>query len=660
MIAAANQLNQKNPAVLFSLGLGAVMLSLFLPYVPSWPTFIHMWRAELAASVFLLTALLAYRHRLTSLTFSPSSNELRFVIAPILALIIWSGLSVAWAPSWKSALHHTLVWSEYLIFYLIVRHLLHQARNYRTVTISLMAVFAIVSIPAIVEYCAFLTFGGGSVLGLRYSRYGEQVNTLLPLAAVGVLFLKGRHFAVGLTGLALMWLLIFVSFSRINFLLFICGMSAVTAMVFIVRRLHKYRLKTIVVITVIIAAPIPLHVFSLLSTDPNIPMVKRLSDEKTIGSSNNFRKLMASVSFEMIAAHPITGVGADNFGFEFNKYRAAYVAKTPLDPNLAEAENQISERTHNEYLQIFAELGIVGILIFLWVLSGIAYMAFRAFRLRRTVSSFALASLIGLAMFLASSLVSSFSFRLIQNGFVFFFVLAVAAKYLFKAREVESDIVVQARHLKFYYVTGILACSLLICYCSVRVVSVIITTQANHATDVKEAISMYEFAARLDDENPDVRNFHGMRLFHEGQYAAAVPLLDEAIRIGRAPSPSFSYLASAQALAGDGHGAEQTFAMARKLYPQSPFVLTRYAALLKENGKAKESATQLELARKVNKAAANTWWTLMNEGPRVASDRAFQNNDHAAVMDLSPSDSLYAYIAERDVRYPKERIKLPF
>ena len=116
---------------------------------------------------------------------------------------------------------------------------------------------------------------------------------------------------------------------------------------------------------------------------------------------------MTTLSFEMFKANPVVGAGADNFGMEVNKYREIYGANNPDDINLKASENELPERSHNEYLQILAELGVVGLLIFVAFLFGIGLMLIIAFR--RRASLITIGSLIGVFMFLASSLVSSYS-----------------------------------------------------------------------------------------------------------------------------------------------------------------------------------------------------------------------------------------------------------
>jgi tetratricopeptide (TPR) repeat protein len=330
---------------------------------------------------------------------------------------------------------------------------------------------------------------------------------------------------------------------------------------------------------------------------------------------------------------------------------------------LAEAESYIPERSHNEYLQITAELGLVGIVIFSWFLFGIAVMGFRLLRNFRSSSPYAIAAMIGIGAFLVSSLVTSYSFRLIQNGFVFFFVLAVAAKLLLKNNKTESPtpVVATKMRMRSALAAGCIACVSLAGLSIIRVSSTAFTQQANRTASINDALPVYRRAMTLDTTNPEAPYFLGLRLIDAGRYSEAVPYLKESIKVGKARSTDFSFLATAQSLSGDNDGAAQTFAEAAGLYPRSVFVLTRYAALLEANGKTAESRQQFDRAVRIDRRAANTWWALINNGTQAASDLAFKNPDeHEVVMDLLPYDAIYAIIAERDIRFPNERQKFPW
>jgi O-antigen ligase len=655
-----DNLTKWKPGRLFYFGLAFVLLATWIPFIPGWYTFIHMWRVELAASIFLLATLgyLALNSSRISLPVSLSKNELWLIVFPIIAFIVWSGISVFWAPSWKSAVHHTLVWSEYLAFYLLIRYLVDNDDNVGRLLKTTAIVLVLFAIPAVIEYLALTVFGGDTFLRARFAKYGEQIVTLLPLLLIAVTRSSGRKFYLGLASVATLWLLVYCTAGRINLLLFAGVIVVIATLIFGLSRFQRYRLRFAACVLVIFTVPVPLYLFSFAMGAPEVPIISRFSDSGGTAYSNDFRKLMNSVSVEMISSHPLQGVGADNYGMQFNNFRQQYSERNPADPNLVYGEMGIVGQAHNEFLQIAAELGLVGSAIFLWFLAGIILIGFKALRGLKKNSLYPIAAVIGLGMFLASSLVSSYSFRLIQNGFVFFIVLAIASKTLLKGDAEPRERAEPARTqrlLRPAFAIGMVACSLLAGYSILRVTSVILTTKADHTQDLNEALALYRYGMALDDENPDVRSSMGMRLFQEERFSDAIPYLTESIRIGCAQSVNYSYLASAQTLAGNNEAAEKTMAAAAVLYPRSTFVLTRHAALLHANGKSAESAAELERARRLDIRAANTWWILINDGSQAASDLAFRSNNYIAVMDLQPRRSIYAVLDERDVRFPEQR-----
>lgn len=653
------------PIFLFSAGLCLVLLSGWVPVFPNLHTFIHLWRVELAASVFLLVSFfyLLFLQKDKKFFLCFSRQEVFFIVLPLLAFITWSGLSIVWAPSWKSALYHTLTWSVYLIFYLFVRHILNLHNGYKFLISLISTAFLIICIPAIIEYCAFTLFGGATTLGIRYAKYGEQINIALPLIIIGAFCLNGKRFAISLFIITVVWLFTVSTFSRTSFLLFIFILGAIACLIFLFKRFRQYRSKLGLLILALVLSFISLHFVSLFSPKPDAPILNRFTDNQAFADSSNFRKLMALISVEMFKANPLIGVGAGNFGMQFNNYRASYAEKNPSDINLATAENELAERSHNEYLQILAELGIVGGLIFLWFLIGIGMLSLKGLRKINRNSLFPTAALLGIAVFLASSMVTSYSFRLIQNGFVFFFVLAFAVKFLLPFRNSEkssSKINIPFKSLQFGYAFGIAVCVMFTGLCLLRVTSAYYANQAYNQSDIEQAMRLCRIAIQIDDENANANFACGMNLIHASRYSESVPQFARAIELGRGTSADFSYLATAQTLSGDTNGAEKTFFEATRLYPLSPFVHTRYASLLKANGKHTEAIEKFNYAFSLNQKQSNTWWTFINSGSKAATQQAFENSNCVPLMDLRPTNSIYAVLTEREIKFPSEKVELNF
>jgi len=652
-------LRQFDTVTAFCVGFAIVLLALTVSIPPVWDTFIHPWRVEIYASAFLLAFLLFGITRLSSSLFSPQDFERRFIILPILAFLMWSALSVIWSNSPRSAIHHTLVWSLYFTFYCCVRSVLNNRGTYRAILTACVVPLLFFSALAILGYLIVSGIGRGPALGIIYSKYGEQINTLLPLLVLGTLRSSSKRFRIYVCIIGVLWLMIFASSSRTAIGLFIVGLVSVTASVIVLKRLRPYRMRMAVIVSVILCVSGFLTVVPRMISGSDDPTLSRLQNSGELGNSNDFRRLMISIGLEMVVENPVLGVGADNFGFEANRYRAKVATENPENPTLSQAEMFIPERAHNEYLQIAAELGLVGATIFAWLLIGIALLGFRGLIRYKATSLHGLAAIIGLGLFLASSLVTSYSFRLAQNGFIFFFVLAVAVRAI--ERQSATQVPVASKHrLALLRTAGATACILMLAICGIRVTSVAITKAANSDPDMERATSLYEKAVSLDPENPEAPYYLGLRLLIEHRYDEAARSIKESIRIGKAPSVDYSYLATAQSLAGDSNSAEQTLAEAAVLYPRSVFVLSRYSAMLRANGKTTEAILVAEKARSLDARSANTWLALIELGANKTSSLAFVDSNYRPVMDLEPYDCIYAVVTERHIRFPEERIKIRF
>lgn len=371
--------------------------------------------------------------------------------------------------------------------------------------------------------------------------------------------------------------------------------------------------------------------------------------------------MLASVALEMIKSNPVTGVGADNFGVELNNYRAVYGEKNPDDVNLATSEDEIAERAHNEYLQITSELGVIGLLIFLCFLLSIAVMAVNLFKRRNRASLFPFAALCGILLFLISSAVSSYSFRLMQNGFVFLFVLAVSSKFLLADKQPSTKNNKIAFDNYFYKAVlsfGILSCLLLGTHCILRAASSYYSAELLNLSDSAAALPLYENAVRYDDENPRSHLGYGLYLINEKRYREAIPQLNKTIELGEGTSADYSLLATSQFLSGDVKAATETCAEAVKLYPRSTFVRTRYAALLQESGNEAGSRKQLEISSSIDIKSTKTWWSLMHEGVAKTNIKTLKDKDYIVVFDLQPQIAYTAVMIERLILHPEEKPKI--
>lgn len=641
-----------DPLIWFVIGFCIVVLAPIVSVAPWLQTFIHPWRAELAAAL-LTGAFLIWACRNDAFrSWVPKISKLEIfaIIIPCSIFTIWSFFSAAYAGAWPSVLHHSGIWAVYVAFYVIARFLVEKRSNIEMLLVPIAAIVWMIGLPAVFEYYSSVTFGEASTIGIRYSKYAEMLNVLFPLVFAYTLKLRGRSFWLGVATILLVWLFDISSVSRTAIGLYLLGTIMIAAPVFGLRRFRHYRKKFLVLLLVLFVTPVLLHLPSAFSN--GVPVVNRINDETT-AQSNNVRPFFAKIALEMFRAHPLTGVGADNFGREFNKYRAVYTAQNPDGPGLAIAEAEIPERAHNEFVQIGAELGIPGLVFIAWFLAGIAALFFVALKRFRRISLSTICAFIGLALFLASSLVSSYSFRLVQNGLVFFIVLAIAARgtVLRKRKRPET---INPWMGRFAFSAAVLCCVMLAILSVTRAAAVVYVYRAASAETVDEAGPSFETSFALDDQNASAWSVYGMYLFNSGKYNEAATKFRRSVDLGRATTADYSYLASAQFLGGDGQAAGASLAESLGIYPRSVFMRSRYGVLLDEEGRHAEAQEQFSIASKIDASQAETWRNLIADGPVVASRRSFDGN-LLPVMDLKPENGIYAVVAEREIRHPEEK-----
>lgn len=639
---------------LFIFGLAVVMLTFLNPYFPGYHSFIHMWQAEVMAGLLLLSTFAILLVSKPSVAQPIRVETPYHLIFPLVAFSLWSLLSTLWAPSWRSSLHHTFLWSAFILFYLIFKQIVSTERGYRRLLTMLTIVLVLHAIPVVVEYEAFLVFGGSSTLGMRFAKYGELVNTLLPLILVAVVRSTGKKFVLGTVAIVLLWLLVFCSFGRINILLFAAAFSSTVITILIFKRFRSYKFKALGIGLACLLVLLPLNAPAFFASGVSeIPIAQRLGDEAGMSSSNGFRKLMISLSLEMFKSKPIVGVGADNFGTEVNKYRKAYAENIPADPNLAFAESEIPERAHNEFLQVLSELGIVGLGLFLWFLIGILIVFLRS---RRPFALRSIAAFFGIGCFLVSSLVSSYSFRFVQNGLVFFIVLAVLSNLSNRRRTPERSL--EPVKIRIVCSAGIMVSLLLLAYHVPRAVAAYRIARAEQSS-YEDARSSLASARTLDPESPIAYRVEGMLLFERREFAEASRFLQRMIDLGHATSTDFSYLASSQFLSNDIEGAEKTLKEAISLYPHSTFLRVRLSVIQSALGKVEESNDQFEFTKTIDARQALTWRNFIERGAEYASHRSFAEK-LPGVMDLHPNQAIYAVQREREIRFPEEKSKIDF
>lgn len=620
-----------------------VLLTPLLPFPSPSLLLGHPWKPELFLAL-LLSLAVAFILIRSQGDFSLFENKP--ITIAMAALVIWSGTSIFWAASANSVLHHTLVWAIYLVFFSLVSKAILDRRILLRSVYVLGVVALIISVNCVIEYV--LRENIDSTFGFRYGRFSEVWAALLPLFLAFTCRSSGVKMALSLAVTLLMWLALLFSTSRTSLAAAVGGIGIFVAGVLVTRkgRARSKALGILVSLLLGFGVVTQLPIFTAQNENKTTTFDRISGGSETDPSNSlgqNIRFLFAKVGIEMLRQNPIRGVGADNFGVEFNRYRAA-VSESDENAELVTGnEDAIPERAHNEYLQVTLELGIVGATIFAAFLIAVVWSGFRS--LADSVNIYKLAAVAGMAAFLFSSVFSSYSFRLVQNGVVFFFLAAMLT-----TRRSQRP-----RGGRTLFVAGLAACLCLVVFSSLKAASQYVTYRGETSRDISASLAELSTAEKLDSANAAANYIAASKLLNDARYPEAAVQYQTAIDKGIGTSSTYSYLISAHSLGGNDHAALDRAAEAVRVFPYSPFLLTRHSVLLEKAGKSDEAQTQFAQAQKIDARQAETWKLFITQGARKAAEAGRQGIGVPLMADLYPQDGLYAMLAERQILYPEER-----
>ncbi|MBK9766106.1 MAG: O-antigen ligase family protein [Chloracidobacterium sp.] len=381
------------------------------------------YKVELLLAIFTICLLVYWR--LTGVTreqiFRPVSGNLRLIMLTICGFIVWSGMSAFWSSSIDAAIQHTLLWSLYLVLFVLFTAIIRLENGVRTLVSTFGFAAIILGTLCLFEYVLLTDFASNEGnLRIRYGKYAEMLVTLLPILWAAAAYSRRRGQRLWLLLAAVLgWETAMLSLSKGAFIAGIAG----TALFFIGGIFFSstaFRKRILVLAGVWVAITIGTQVlFSAFTAMPSTTDYITGAADST-RSTSDMRIYTWSVGRQMASDSWLLGVGADNFGLVFNDARAKLRDLQPDEPKSEIGEDFLTERAHNEPLQVLAELGVIGFTLFV-----LPFLLFLVFVLRKfgrdgwKLSPMLWATLGSNLAFAISSMVSSFSFRAAQNGVVF-------------------------------------------------------------------------------------------------------------------------------------------------------------------------------------------------------------------------------------------------
>ena len=268
-----------------------------------------------------------------------------------------------------------------------------------------------------------------------------------------------------------------------------------------------------------------------------------LLDKNAMSNNNSVfdRILMIRNSVKMISDHPITGVGMNN-------WKLLYPAYGVNGTEIINSGGMNFEHPHNDYLLIFAEQGIFGILIYIFFF----FFVFNVWRMNWKSTTPSDRAILLVILFVISSflIMSLFSYprsRIYSPVLLMFFI-----SWLFVKRdssnsvvnehspnEIENSNYVNTKTFvlkRVYSLTVILICLFATIVTAIRLDSEISAKkmikakfQNNFARVIRESEKINLYFYPLEYASTSIEWYKGMALFYSGKIPAALTLYQKAI-----------------------------------------------------------------------------------------------------------------------------------
>jgi len=176
----------------------------------------------------------------------------------------------------------------------------------------------------------------------------------------------------------------------------------------------------IIIVTFLVVIPTPLNKSGTI-----ISNIKERASIAQLSTDFSFGRRVAIWKFTglMIKDRPLLGSGIGTFKYNTLKYQAKFFDQ---GQNRALYPYGIADKTHNEYLQLGAELGIIGLGIFFWLI--ISYFNYGVKKLKSIENKYKRGIIIGLMGSIVAFLVDGlfwFPLRLPTNTAMFWLILGL-------------------------------------------------------------------------------------------------------------------------------------------------------------------------------------------------------------------------------------------
>jgi putative inorganic carbon (hco3(-)) transporter len=319
------------------------------------------------------------------------ARELGIAAWPLALFLVWIGISIGWSVNVHTAAIDLLAfYVPFTILALSIARLRSEPSRLR-ILYGLLAAMALVFVAVgFYQYQTRNIFQNPKLLVSNTYASVFRVNSIffdpsiygrflvIAIIPAVVLIVRGRSLRVSLAAMAFVvvtWLGLLISFSQSSFAALLVAVLLLTAVVWRWRSLYALALAVVVLA-------------GIAATQPKLLHALRHHTVSGLNSATSGRASLVAVGIRIAEAHPEKGVGLG--GFEH-----AYSKRTHRTPR--------QSASHNTPVTVAAEEGVLGFVLYFWLLGALLLAAYR--RIRHPVFGMvALAAGLGLVAIFVHSL----------------------------------------------------------------------------------------------------------------------------------------------------------------------------------------------------------------------------------------------------------------
>ena len=301
------------------------------------------------------------------------------------------------------------------IYFLVVNHV-KSSRQVKHLLATLFLVATLISIYGILQRFGIDFLPRRKVLLLHervistlghHNFMAAYLVLIIPLALGALLGARKRYERIILgVSIVLMFIALRYSYSRSGWVGFLAAILVVGMLLVIKFKIGKKKALLILISLLILSTPLVIA---------KLPKLQR--ELTTIrGVPIKARLLIYQGTLSMIKERPLLGSGIGNFSIFYPEYRRP--EQTIIQP----PQEIMVKHAHNEFLEMGAEMGLIGMALFLWIVVAFFKRGFSYFK--SMSDTIILGCLAGLAGILVTNLISV-NLRFVSSAVLFWFILGL-------------------------------------------------------------------------------------------------------------------------------------------------------------------------------------------------------------------------------------------